>query len=92
LFAKRAFLLEGLGWGFMPRHVVEDDLAAKALVPLSLQDVPVGGLIRPVSAVYLTASPPGPAGRWFIDQIKASEAPRKMEPLKEKKIHQMSSS
>ena len=74
LFVKRAFLLDGLGWGFMPRHVVEKDLAEGGLVALSVEDFAAEGLIRPVSAAYLTAAPPGPAGRWFIDQIKRAVA------------------
>lgn len=73
LFTKRAFLLEGLGWGFMPHHVVEKDVAQGDLVVLSAVDIPSGGLVRPVSAVYPTASPPGPAGRWFIERLKANE-------------------
>lgn len=70
LFVKRAFLLEGLGWGFMPRHVVEKDLTDGRLVALSVEDLAAEALIRPVSAAYPIASPPGPAARWFIDQIK----------------------
>jgi hypothetical protein len=27
-------------------------------------------LILPMSAVYLTAKPPGPAGRWLIERLK----------------------
>jgi DNA-binding transcriptional LysR family regulator len=75
LFAKRAFLLAGLGWGGMPRHAVESDIANGALVELSIEDFPVG-VLRPVSAVYLAASPPGPAGRWFIDRLKGCVASR----------------
>src|SRR5476649_1404907 len=46
LFAKRAFLLNGLGWGGMPMHAVQDDLAAGRLVELSIEDIPAGGLDR----------------------------------------------
>jgi len=70
LFAKRAFLLEGLGWGGMPRHAVEKDIEDGRLVVLSIEDIPAEGLLRPVSAVYPAASPPGPAGRWFIERLK----------------------
>lgn len=70
LFVKRAFLLDGLGWGGMPRHAVADDLASGMLVALALEDFPVEGLIRPMSVAYPTASPPGPAGRWLINRIK----------------------
>jgi DNA-binding transcriptional LysR family regulator len=70
LFAKHAFLLKGLGWGGMPLHAVMQDLLAGRLVRLSIEDVPEDGLILPMSAVYLTANPPGPAGRWLIERLK----------------------
>jgi DNA-binding transcriptional LysR family regulator len=37
LGAKHALLLAGLGWGNMPAHVVQDDLAAGRLVRLSIE-------------------------------------------------------
>nr|WP_315591715.1 LysR family transcriptional regulator [uncultured Cupriavidus sp.] len=70
LFAKHEFLLGGLGWGGMPLHVVKDDIDAGRLVALQIDDVPPGGLNLQMSAVYPTASPPGPAGRWFIEQVR----------------------
>jgi len=70
LFAKHAFLLKGLGWGGMPLHAVEQDLLAGRLVQLRIEDVPEQGLMLPMSAVYLTAKPPGPAGRWLIERLK----------------------
>jgi DNA-binding transcriptional LysR family regulator len=70
LFAKHAFLLNGLGWGGMPMHAVQDDLAAGRLVELQIEDVPPGGMILPMSAIYPTSTPPGPAGRWLIERMK----------------------
>ena len=70
LFAKHAFLLKGLGWGGMPLHAVKQDLLEGRLVKLSIEDLPEEGLILPMSAVYLTAKPPGPAGRWLIERLK----------------------
>ena len=70
LFAKHAFLLRGLGWGGMPLHTVEHDIAQGRLVELSIEDVPPGGLLLPMSAVYPTSTPPGPAGRWLIERLK----------------------
>jgi DNA-binding transcriptional LysR family regulator len=70
VFAKRAFLLKGLGWGGMPLHLVTDDLANGRLVRLAIEDVPPEGLALPMSAVYPAASPPGPAGRWLIERLK----------------------
>ena len=70
LFAKQAFLLKGLGWGGMPAHTVERDIAEGKLVTILIDEVPPAGTIVPMAAVYLTASPPGPAGRWFIERLK----------------------
>jgi DNA-binding transcriptional LysR family regulator len=70
MFAKHAFLLNGLGWGGMPFHMIQADVEAGRLVQLTIEDVPPDGLILPMSAVYPTASPPGPAGRWLIERLK----------------------
>jgi DNA-binding transcriptional LysR family regulator len=77
LFAKHAFLLNGLGWGGMPLHTVAPDIAEGRLVELSIQAIPRGGAPLPISAVYQTATPPGPAGRWMIERLKqcSSESP-----------------
>ena len=73
LFAKHAFLLGGLGWGGMPRHAVQDDFAAGRLVELKIEDMPPDSLILPMSAVYPSSAPPGPAGRWLIERLKLCE-------------------
>jgi DNA-binding transcriptional LysR family regulator len=70
LFAKHAFLLKGLGWGGMPLHAVKQDLLESRLTKLSIEDLPEEGLILPMSAAYLTAKPPGPAGRWLIERLR----------------------
>ena len=79
LFAKNAFLLNGLGWGGMPLHTVQRDIAEGRLVELSIEDVPQGGLNLPMSAVYPTSAPPGPAGRWLVERLK--QCPSKMASL-----------
>jgi DNA-binding transcriptional LysR family regulator len=70
LFAKHHFLLNGLGWGGMPLHIVQKDLREGRLVALGIEDVPPEGLDLSMSAVWQTKSPPGPAGRWFIERLK----------------------
>jgi DNA-binding transcriptional LysR family regulator len=70
LYAKHAFLLNGLGWGGMPLHTVRQDLLEGRLAKLSIEDLPDESLILPMSAVYLTAYPPGPAGRWLIERLR----------------------
>ena len=70
LGAKHAFLLAGLGWGGMPMEMVADDLAAGRLVVLAPEDHPARDYMT-MSASYLRETPPGPAGRWFIERLKA---------------------
>jgi DNA-binding transcriptional LysR family regulator len=70
LFAKHHFLLNGLGWGGMPLHAVRTDLEAGRLCVLPIEDVPPDGLALPMSVAWQTKSPPGPAGRWFIERLK----------------------
>lgn len=71
LFAKRAFLLNGLGWGGMPLHTVQADLDSGRLVRLRIEEEPAGGVSMLMSAVYRVDNPPGPAGRWLIERIVA---------------------
>jgi DNA-binding transcriptional LysR family regulator len=80
LFAKHAFLLKGLGWGGMPSHAVKQDLLEGRLVKLSIEDLPEDSLVLPMSAVYLTAKPPGPAGRWLIERLKQCSVQRAAHP------------
>jgi hypothetical protein len=68
--ASSSALLKGLGWGGMPLHTVRQDLFEGRLAKLSIEDFPDESLIMRMSAVYLTANPPGPAGRWLIERLK----------------------
>ena len=70
LFVKRSFLLAGLGWGGMPLHAVEIDLRRGDLVKLEIEDLSAEQLLRPMSAAYPPAAPPGLAGRWLIERLK----------------------
>jgi DNA-binding transcriptional LysR family regulator len=80
LGAKLAFLRAGLGFGGMPLHAVEADLASGALVEITPEDAPTGGRALGMVAVYRTDSPPGPAGRWFIDRLMQKPASLKQAP------------
>lgn len=70
LYAKHAFLLNGLGWGGMPRHVVQADIDAGRLVELHIEQMPPNGISLAMTAVYPTQTPPGPAARWLIERLK----------------------
>ena len=76
LFAKHAFLLKGLGWGGMPLHAVKQDLLEGRLVKLCIEDLAEESLVLPMSAAYLAAKPPGPAGRWLIERLKQCSTQR----------------
>jgi DNA-binding transcriptional LysR family regulator len=67
LGAKHALLLEGIGWGNMPREMVEKDLASGRLVELHLPDHRGG--VYPLSALWRRDLPPGPATRWLLDRF-----------------------
>ena len=71
LGAKHAFLRAGLGWGNMPLHMVEQDLASGALVRIELETHPVLGSGFSMHAIFMKDQPPGPAGRWFIERLKS---------------------
>lgn len=68
--AKQAFLRAGLGWGYMPLPMIEEDLASGRLVTLSLQMQPDIGPGFSMHAVHLMDYPPGPAGRWFVNRLR----------------------
>ena len=76
LGAKLAFLRAGFGFGFMPQHVVETDLASGELVQIFAEEMPPEAHAVAMSAIYRTDSPPGPAGRWLIDHLKQQDALR----------------
>src|SRR5690606_16384709 len=67
LGAKHALLLEGIGWGNMPRHRVAADLAAGRLVTLRLPEAPNFDYLR--SALWGRDSRRGPAPVWMLDAL-----------------------
>ena len=67
LGAKHALLLEGIGWGNMPREMVQADLDGGRLVELQLPDHRGG--IYGLSALWRRDQLPGPATRWLLDRF-----------------------
>lgn len=68
LGAKHVLLREGLGWGNMPRHMVEEDLAKGALVQLA---VPEGPRFEfQLSAIWRRDRLPGPAACWMLSAFQ----------------------
>ena len=69
LGAKHAFLRAGFGWGHMPAAMVQGDLDAGELVTLRLESFQPRTPPIAMFAVYRKDTPPGPAGRWFLNRL-----------------------
>lgn len=69
LGAKKSMLVAGLGWGNMPAHLVEEDIARgrlKIIRPAEF-DPRVARLV--MGGVYLSDRQLGPAGQWMVDRL-----------------------
>jgi DNA-binding transcriptional LysR family regulator len=84
LGARHALLREGIGWGNMPRHLVEADLASGRLVRLKLPEAP--GMAYRFHALWRRDCPTGPARTWMLEALRSRlsrcpnvEAPRQMD-------------
>ncbi|MDY7578907.1 LysR family transcriptional regulator [Herbaspirillum sp. RTI4] len=71
LGTKHALLRAGIGWGYMPRHVVADDLAQGRLCELTTFAHSPQGLSLPMQCVYRPDRPAGPALAWWLDALAA---------------------
>lgn len=67
--AKRVALLAGAGFGWIPRHLVADDLAAGRLAVLDIE--PHAWTYRPVR-IAASGRSPGRAARLFVETLDAS--------------------
>jgi DNA-binding transcriptional LysR family regulator len=74
LSTKHAFLRDGVGWGNMPQHMVSRDLEDGTLVSLDVEDMVPKGFSLTMSAFHRASEPPGPAGRWLIDDLRVRYA------------------
>lgn len=68
LSAKHMLLRGGIGWGVMPRAMVEGDLAGGVLVQLDIPEL--APFDYPVDAIYRADTPPGPAAAWLIERFR----------------------
>jgi DNA-binding transcriptional LysR family regulator len=71
LGAKQSMLLAGLGWGSMPTHLVEDDLAKGRLKIIRPAELDAATARLVMSGAYLADRRLGPAGRWMIAHLAA---------------------
>ncbi|MBE9604331.1 LysR family transcriptional regulator [Acetobacteraceae bacterium H6797] len=81
---KREMLLAGLGWGRLPRHLAEPEIAAGRLVQIRVEGVPGvdWSLPLPVYIAYRKNEVLGPGATWMRDAIleAATEPGRVAEP------------
>jgi DNA-binding transcriptional LysR family regulator len=72
LGAKQSMLLAGLGWGNMPSHLVEEDIARgrlKVIQPVEF-DPRVARMV--MGGAYLADRRLGPAGQWMIRHLSGA--------------------
>ena len=66
---KHRLILRGMGWGGLPEPMVRADIEAGRLVRLQLDDYRGGDYTLHV--VHKIETPPGPAGQWLIERLRA---------------------
>jgi DNA-binding transcriptional LysR family regulator len=66
---KHAFLCAGFGWGHMPLPMVERDISQGLLKVIKVEGFPFSEPYYRLRSAYRRDSPPGPAGRWFLEQL-----------------------
>lgn len=69
LGAKHALIRQGLGFGNMPVHLVQADLASGALKALQLAAHPQGGDRLPMYLAHRPDHALGPAGQWIRERL-----------------------
>ncbi len=83
LAAKHALIQAGFGFGNLPTHLIRNDLASGAMVPLSGAPWPAEPETVPIFLVHREVNPPGAAAQWLIEQLAsgcAACAPRAPRP------------
>ena len=78
--AKRDLLLSGVGWGVMPVHMIEEDVAAGRLVRIRPEriDYPAphdthGGHFVAMCAAHRTDQVLGPASQWLLEYFTRAD-------------------
>lgn len=69
LGSKHAMLRAGLGWGFMPRSVVKEDLASARLIELDLAERSPRSRHVPLFLIHRRSDRLGPAAQWVVDAL-----------------------
>lgn len=76
LGAKHTMLLGGLGWGGMPRHMVEEDIAAGRLALIQPEEWE-SKVTLSMALIHRRDRVLGPAGRWLSDWLISGKPGRR---------------
>lgn len=68
---KLELIRAGLGWGFLPMHLVHGDIEQGRLARLELAQQGPAAVEIPLAGITRSGFPPGPAGRWLLDEMGA---------------------
>lgn len=68
LASKHEIIRAGLGWGTMPHHLIESELADGSLRRLSVEGMPESDLL-PAFAFHRSDEVLGPAGQWMLARL-----------------------
>ena len=66
---KLGLIRAGLGWGYLPLDLVQADLDRGGLIQLILEERGPDPLLVPLTGITRIESPPGPAGRWLLNEM-----------------------
>jgi DNA-binding transcriptional LysR family regulator len=72
---RRDRILRGIGWGTVPLHLVQNDIAAGRLVRLDIATRADELMRVGLFAIHRLDTPPGPAGLRFIEVLQGLLAP-----------------
>lgn len=67
---RESLISAGLGWGNLPTDRVESALATGRLVEIAPDAYAENSRTIGLVAIWLPETPPGPAGRWLVEQLK----------------------
>lgn len=78
LGARHEMLRAGLGWGSMPIHMIDDDLARRRLVKLDIRRPGGGGKLPRPGVVLIRRKDKalGPAGEWLATRLASTSTSR----------------
>jgi len=71
LGTKKALLLAGLGWGNLPEHMIEGELARKKLVRIRPAEWSDDQWLLPLRVVHKRGLTPAPAAQWLLSRLPA---------------------